>query len=537
MAADILQSLLDAVEGTNTTLTSNTQKIQELSKQQDAAGEALKNAVLNGGQAPLVNGRPQTSGVINQTEAAGRSEQDANAISAKNLGVNSADPNAAINQLQQTEGAMAVKTAAAATALQSAQSVKFLDSPLQYIVNQFKLPGLQDDLDTASTATDVIHKAITGLQEDQTQQGRVNNNLKTLYTDATAASVANAASAATAGQAAEIDMKNIGSNMKTLFDLSNMNEDQVRNYVMGEDAVNRAGSLRVEQQKLSLMMDDRDMAEKAAQMVQLGARSLGVELPDNMLNPKMVAAGIRSNNSTFSTFFNAGIDSLSTGGRSVYGTTPAQSAQNIIGLKLPGQPAQSQVVDLFNSSARLAASGGLTKGGLDPANPKQLPVIVGNLVNNSAKRYLNEINPTDGSNIYNFTGKLKNLGSGGVDTANDPFFKMAVDAQVPSLDFNQLTKLGAQYVGSGKLTVEQVATGLSRMANSAMALNNASKQYEGFGLPRQQAYKSPITEQRMGFSSSRVYDWSKRSEATQALMMQLRDVQDTKELNAIRNGQ
>ena len=511
------------------------------------AGDLIGSAINSGANVPLdANRMPVTpEAVAQQAQAALDSQRTIRTFNAR-LGADPSQSGALVNTLADKLAKATQMAIQDAQAVHDNLSTGFLDDPVKYVVNQFTLDG---DVKKAEASKRLAEVTATGLVNINTVSQTVGRTVAAAQANSSDAVVQSQKEAAFAKISSDFNkekQQNLGKGIDFISNLNSWDTQQLNAVGAQTEALYRGRSLALNEkqfalqseatrQQMTIQLSDFDFRKltqqgeiNMANATGAGLRSLGFQISDADLAPGKVLAMLKSGNGVYAKGLEAGAQ-MATTGVTVYGLTTAEAAHTVNVLKAPGQLEQSPIIDLFRSEWANAASTGpaqLAMIGAKSINEKGvLETITGNAVKKAADAMYKNVKVGDPTNIFSPLPTSELLTVKGV--ADTPFAKNVLIPSIQkgeNVEFNpdRLIGQGLEAMKQGKVSLEQVAEGISTIGTAARLRNAGVKQYVGFGISPPKALNMEIDN--IGYmGGKKIMDVSSYKSVMQALTLRQRN--------------
>jgi hypothetical protein len=433
-------------------------------------------------------------------------------------------------------------------------NVNFFDAPVDYIVAQV---GLEKTVMTAEAAAKRSQVATQSFADIQSMTQHLPGQmaaLSTVRTQATIDATLKGAQAAIDEKLADQRIKNAGIDISRIQTLETLDTHQLNNLATGMSMQNQAEGMKMDKQRFAMSqaqfaqsqqefewrkkeqlerIQQKDAAkqelEDVANVVRLGAASFGFENVKAFPASKIISM-LNSKQADIHDFYVAGMNSQ-VSGRPILSDNVGKTASMLVQHNAPGLPVQKVVTQFLKDTYNEAGNpeSGRTAG-YDHTKPDQVTKAATNMILGKAKIYGDNIKDGDATNIYSPPPLDSVLTVPGVK--NSEWYKKVMDVQVQAgglKEFKpeQLVSLTAEAVKSGKLKFNEASSGLQAAFVAATALNNATRNYRGMGLPEQDGYRTKLPD---SLGIGRKYDLIQAQDINRALSIKLRDYDPNKQL-------
>lgn len=544
MATDLLAGLLNAVGLNNQKLQASSDVAQDIqSDQRQAMADQLTD----------LNTANSNSLIVKQAQvlADQKAEQDT-AKFATTLGTNPDSSTEIMTGLAKEWQAATQDAITKRKALQENLDTKFLDHPVDWVYAQLTQESTIKAADAANQRQQGVQTALTFAQ-NQTQQAAVTANaLKQTKTDAAVQAELESTKATLDANTQQVRINNAGINLRGIKELNDITLQQLNNLSTGYSAQTQAAHLGLAYQQFALTkkstelqmvvtqdaldqkkLDRSDLADLAS-TVKKGAATLGytdaAAFPDNkiiqLLNMK---------DDKYLNFLRVGMNSGATG-YPVISDNAGEAAKLVVQTSAPMRPEQTPIKNLLKDSWTQAAGGtqGIGPDGkkfmYDNTKVDQVTRATQNIALQNARGQMNNIKPGDSSNIY-APPPLPQVFE--IPAIKNSIFGQKVLAPQMAAgglqEFNVDTIVGltVKAIKSGDISYNDAVTGLQGTFNGAVALNNRTKNYVGFGLPPQMGYRTQVPN---GFGWNKKVDLSTQQDVSNLLNSTMSSEQRTNQL-------
>lgn len=505
------EDLMKAVGLRNDELQKRSAAVQDIFAEQKAAeADLLKQQGTVGENSQIV---------LQAKELSALDVQDKTLAQANKLHINPGGSSELLDQISNEWVASKQDGIAKRAKLKADMEVSFLEHPIDYVVAQIGMEKTVHQAEVANARTGAAMKDMADIQ-NLTQQlpGQMAALAKT-RTSATVQATLEGAAAQIATNLDKIKIDNAGTNINRITALNNMNKEQLGNLTTAitvkfqqhsqdnQDAhlklaqssavlAEKQFNLNYEARQEALEMkklDRLDMADMTT-LIRKGASGMGIDI--SKLPDQRILQMVNSKNADVSDYYKAGLASESAG-TPIVSLDSGRAARMIVQHNAPLRLEQKPIATMMRSSWEEAQNNTFASqnGGYDTKNIEGVTVGARTSVNRKALAMQADINPADGSNIYSAPPLPSVLAVKGVQDTKWYQSVMAPQMQAGGLkEFNpeQLLAITAQAVKSGKISYNEGAEGLKNTFGAAVALNNATKNYEGFGITPQGSFNTKI---------------------------------------------
>lgn len=502
-----LDDLLQAVGLQNTQDADTAAKITGNYEQVQQIGEQRALATTAAGDDDAIVAQQKGVGVL---QAQQNSRQFATDVGS-NMDDSSQIMSALGMQLQQAN----METIRAKSVVAQKQSVKLLDDPVQYLMNQITVG---DDINYANAAQDKSDQIASSLAQinQATQSTAVSQNAIAATTSAAAVQAGTDSIKQKAiEQADQVKQQNLLYNVDGLMKVQSLNQQELSNLFSAQNATNSQkqleiaqGHLEIARQSNALLLEQRLDAinEKKTNLAEIqdigdtvnkGRSILGLApIPAGKAVQFMKIGGDLGN--SIKDQYSKGAVAIQTG-VNVISDQPGKAAITIAQSQAPLSPTMAPVKNLLMNS--LADVGqGVVKGAnglpVDLKNPQAVTGAANGLILTRAAGMASNIKVGDNTNIYaapTLPSILK-VAPGVMQT--DLYNKVLaplVNTGLTTLDPNQILSLTSQSVARGEMSFTQSAQDIKVLFSAAAATNNVTKDYARVGLPNQMGYNTSVT--------------------------------------------
>lgn len=501
-ATDLMTSILAQ---TQSQLDQNRETSRVILENQNKANEIITNLVT------LYDSVAKDMSTVKAAEQAGKLQvQTAVKSRANAFGV---DINANADRMVE----LATKrTAAAAKADQSLNElhrrseVKFLDSPLEFIGNQFvgiaeaRAAFRKDQGTVARTQAEIVDLNNNIQQTVQTYKA-----LEETVTAASADAATRAAAAQANASALEARLRGIKYDTEAVLGAQQLSQASLNSIYQAHTAQRAEEQLALSKKHFKLSSEQFEFAKEEKELqrnaraelkeldelivenVNIGRASLGLELLSGV-NARQMLALFKTGKQEVYEMYKRGEAAKQLGGRAIIGITPADAIKNLSDNPAAERTlpeAKTPVIILLNQ-ARQQTAAAANAGTLDRKDAKAIET---SLNKNAQAILLRQYQQSDSSpdNVFNVGDLKQYLGSDkqGIPAPRaiaglplyikllKPMAESGIDMSQPKLVY------GAVYsaLADGKITVEE-AVQLSTVYRSVNEINQAAKGLIGFGL-------------------------------------------------------
>lgn len=528
-----LSDLLAAVGLANKDLVSNSAAAKSILEDQQQASQEEQNAVQR---------QADDTGIVTQAkDLAEKNAQAKNLQAATDLGTNPDGAGYVLNTLSQSLRQSALDADAKQSKLEHDLSISFFDHPIDYVAAQINMDKTVAQADAAISHRDSTAHALAELHQNTQSAAVTNNVLKQTVTNATIEADVDSIQAQAAEKKAQLRIQNGGIQVQGLRELGQMDLQQVNNLSIGvtgrnqaDDAARADAHLKLAQQNADLALKEYNdkVAEKKATLqdtkdiadtVRTGAAAAGYTNISAIPDRKIISM-LNMKDDNFMSFLKAGMKSQALG-RPIVSENAGESAQMIGKNGAPLAATQDTVKKLFvNSWDHAKSPQGGQQGRYDISKPDQVTTAAGRFAVDSATKMAANIDPKDGTNIYAAPPLASVVQAPSIQ--NSTWYKKVLaphmaTGELKEFNSEQLGGLTAAAIQSGQISFKDAADGFQAMHTVAVRANNATKNFEGFGLPKQSSF---ILKLPTPMGALRSYDMSTPQGVQNYLSTKLRSV-------------
>lgn len=425
-----------------------------------------------------------------------------NRAAASAFGVNMDDPN---NVVGATASIAREAVRNANTQVQTAEAkrnINLLDDPLGGIAAFFTVPMHEQEAGRQAQVALSASQRLSALNQAAQIQFKTNESMKR---NVTVAAVNNAVEASVvAGTEAMLKLREnlMRTNVNDLVAVLQLDR-------AGLDLMMQAYEIQNNEERMQMARDaaafQRAKHEKDLKDMRMADEAINALLKNVNMGravyglPPMNEAEIRSymqlggkSKAMLDQWFDTGAVKIATGVGNI-ATDPA-SAQVLLtqaGVRYPEGDPRKQVQDLILQAQRDYKN---TPQGKAATKAEEVLGGINSTAYASAAKQATNIKPNDLSNIYAalpFGTVVKNK-----EVQQSELYTVLLKAQeqagIVDISPDQIVSQTAALVAAGKISIESAASGISNYTKAAIAANNASRQYQAFGLPNQTTYKTVI---------------------------------------------
>jgi len=381
-------------------------------------------------------------------------------------------------------------------------AVKPWEDPITWIGNQIVIPFQQEELQAATAAADIAQKSIVAANNAVQEQAVTENAIKESITTETQAAQQRLFIKEAQEKLAQLQLQGIALNSGNLKAVYEMTSAQMDTYLKINNAFSSQQYLEMARQTHALnsarwsqeLQDKKDVAaeeQNIADTVNAGRAALNLPpLPAKHIKQQLKMGGevskiLQDNYITGAANRNSGTP--------IVGETPAKAAEIIVKSSAPLTTEQQGVkkflIDATSTAATTIPPTIDVKG-----NPKAATDYVNKTIIDSANRQQKNIKTGDATNIYAATS-LKAI-TGANDFKGTVYYDKVIAPLVSSgydkVDPEDLVSKLSAAVQQGQIPFDQAVLGLAATFRGAVAVNNETRRYGMFGLPRQAGYSVTI---------------------------------------------
>jgi hypothetical protein len=320
-ANDISKQAKQATQTGNDVL----KKILEAFNQKSQLSESAAESVKKGAEADIVREQTARQGKLDLQQVV---ENIANLF-----GTNTEDPSSRIGTLAQQVQQNFDKANATLDQIHQAESVGFLDNPIQYLVNQFELPDLYQQYNYHAEKHNLAKAEAISLNDLSQESIQTAQLLEKSETAESVAAIADSIRAKAEIAAVEHKLRAISANIEGLTAINQQSQQALDNSYKAYTAQNAAAHLALAEKELDLRLKDKKQTEDdykfIAQAVSVGAGLVDSKLAGKVYSPteirRMRDFGSQEQRELLSKFYAVGSAHLATGSRSI-GSSPGEVA-------------------------------------------------------------------------------------------------------------------------------------------------------------------------------------------------------------------
>lgn len=423
--------------------------------------------------------------------------------------------------------------------VQQKQSVSFMDDPLQWLSNKLSINTDIDNYNNQEQQSNQLYDQLNKINDLNTSTARSMQAIAQTQTAATVAATTDAAAQKATIAAKNAAIQGITFNVKGIQDVTQMGQDQVDNAVKGAQTAIAAGHLAVAQQQLQIM--SQEQTEKAnlyaEEIKQKQAADASDQLVADTTNHGRAAMGLQPLPAAkiFTMFklggeagealkqqYTVGATSDAIGKPMIAptsGTAARILAVNASPISVVN-PAVKPVTDLLQTSYNAVRNP--QNAGLYQVNPKDVSTIdsaVSGVVAQNIAAMGSNIKTADSSNIFQ-APPLTSLASLASVKAN-PLYTAVLAPQVKAgmseVDPQKILSLAVDAVNQGQISIKDAVNGYASLFSSAVATNNATKDFTRFGIAPQAGYQTEINNLGL-FGGNVKVDLTNRAQVTTLFM-------------------
>lgn len=510
------RQLLEAVQARTDKTAEGSATVRTLQEQFNAAADDVETATLKGPVGPNGGGITYNGRNVISTEALKVQQTEQKIAESRTLeALTAAGVNPDVNADQVTKR-LADLNQFATLAVQKQKDVianvnsKFLDDPVQYIVNQFKLDGQIREADQAAKGMKTQAEAIKLLNEEATGAAAMAQTAKKTVTDASITADLDAAAASSVARAAQHRQATIGQNLDFVKTQDHLSLSQIQNLAAGVEASVKSGNFALQREQFALhkkqvaqamdiaLKDSEDREENRAiqrttvEMVQKGLEGMGFKGAEQLFPPAKIMAMLQSKVPLALAGLQNGFSMAATG-NTQYGEAPADAVRTVVTTRAPGLPEQHLMIQGVQAAYAKAKNLTLkeqTDLGVEIKTPEGVFTAAGKILQKKVEDWTAAIDPMDNSNPF----RIKSLATiiSHPKLAENEFINKVVRKNVDlggtTPDFNQLFRLGNAAIKAKEVSAESVDVALASIAAIGVNNNNKFTQFVGFGIKPQTSY-------------------------------------------------
>jgi len=403
---------------------------------------------------------------------------------------------------------------AAEKVVQQKQSVSFMDDPLTWLSNKMSINTDINNYNNLEEQSNEIYDQLNKINDLNTSTAQSMRAIAKTQTAATVAATTDAAAQKANIANANAQLQGILYNVKGIDAVTQMGQDQVDNSVKGAQTAIAAGHLAVAQQQLTIMsqeqtekaglyaqeIKDKQAADASDQLVadttNRGRAAMGLQpLPAAKIFTMFKLGGEAGD--ALKSQYSVGATSDAVGKPIIApsaGTAARVLAMNASPISVVN-PAVKPVTDLLQSSYNTARNpSNAQMMGINPRDVSTVDSAVSGLVNNSLLQMGANIKAGDSSNIYQ-APPLTSLASL-ASVKSNPLYNSVLAPQVKAgmseTDPVKIMELTVSAIDQGQISLKDAVNGYSSLFTSAVAVNNATKDFTRFGIAPQSGYTTEV---------------------------------------------
>lgn len=437
---------------------------------------------------------------IKMQEELGKLDAQNNTLKAATmLGTNLQDAAELISPLSSQIRENYLKANEALDRIHKKESVGFLDDPLGFISNAVTLDQDYADYNHAAEKFNIASNTYAQINNLTQESAVTQNALAQLRTQASAKETAELVKRQAELKATELSQQGLLTNLSGIKAVYELNKDQLEMYKSNYQLEATAEQRQWARAQAEAMLEERIAAREARKAskeddastvsyVNSTRRALGIgelgatDVLKLMRMPGTLGDQVRSQ-------FTAGAANASLPSSSFsIASTPAEAAKLTLEAKAPLNPLQAPVKGLVES-VYIDAKLGKIKEVKDVKDENHVLQVTNKVIAGKVAAMKSNVLEGGSSNIYS-PPALEELATTSVKDTK--FYKVLA----PSGSFNPeaLLTQGLAKVKAGELKVEDVISGISAYANAAKDVNNETKAYSSFGLPKQESFLTRVDD-------------------------------------------
>lgn len=491
--ANLLTQLLQDQQRLQTEFARTVVQVSAAQQEARTVAKNAENTMQAAEAAKLATKALQSAGAVAEAE-------NARTI-ASAFGVNIADANNLIVPTAAIARTAAERANNLVMKAEEGKQIDFLKNPLAAIGAMFTVPMYENAATDQAKVSLSASNRLVALNQGAQATIQTEQLLKRSVTAEVAAADAEAAKLASDLIVQALKEKNLRQGAQDAVALLTLNKDQVSLMFQANAAVNDAERLNLQRQQFKLSQQEFEWKSQERNRTQeeelqfvgtvnAGRQTMGLSPMtrgeiSNYLKLGGEARGI------LEVFYKTGALKTATG-ITAYASDPVSSVimLNTAGAKFEQGHPKNSIVDLVNNAQiefRKTPQG-------QQAKPQDVIAGTNAVLATKVKSQLGNIVAGDGTNIYAalpFSNITDSLAVQQTELFGK-LLKTQKDAGVIDIPPQQLFSQTAQMVSSGQMTIEQAASDFATYMKVAVELNNRTRDYGAFGLPRQKNYVTTL---------------------------------------------
>lgn len=463
--------------------------------------------------------------VLKSKQMAELSAQRQGLKAATDLGTNPDDSAQIMTKLSEEWKASALDNIDKNKQLKSDLDVKFMDDPVGYIKAQLNMKDHIEQADLAIRRQNSVQNSLMFAQSQTQSAVQTATALAATRSDITVQATLEGTAATMNSALAKERVNNAGIQMQGIQQLAGMSVSEINVLSTGVSAVNQAQQLEISkanlanstkalglqmQEKLERIANkqaDRAELEGLADIVRKGGAALGFDNVSAFPTAKIVQL-LNLKDSHMQDFLKAGMQTEAAG-TPVVSLNAGETARVVSQTSAPLRKEQSALKSFFSEVWTKAASpeAGLA-GKYDNTDVLQVTRASNGLAIQSANEQQTNIKKGDTTNIYAAPPLDTVFAVPAIQNSElykRVFAEQMVASGLKEFDPQQLVSLTTEAIKRQKISYNDAAVGLQAVFGTAKEINNRTKNYAGFGLPKQMGFRTQVPS---GLGILRTYDLS-----------------------------
>lgn len=519
MADSLLGDILNTVNQQFKEIEGAKELVQTIQAGRKQAQQQLETAVSNAGISDGRGGR-DTAITVQAEEMAALNAQNQTRKAATAMGSNMDDASEILTQLSSEVRSSAVNAIDKAKIVDEKASVGLLDNPIKYIYNQITMDHSIEEANAAKNRFVTADAALTRVQNLTQELPKTAAAIAATRSAATVESKITAVQSAVDANVARIKIENADKDIAGIGQLQAMSAQQIQALGTAYSAKNAAEHLAISKATLKLHQDEADrrtkewnekMEKKAldeqetkdlAGYVSNGLAQMGYKELATAPHSKIIQL-LKLKDPIYMDALKIGMTAATTG-KPGLSDDPAQVARVIVQHKVPLDPSQEKIKEIYKQAISDAANPAMAvKAGVDVSKMDQVTKYAGKLVSEKAAHQHGNIDHRDQSNIYAPPPIEAVVAIPAV--ANSNWYKEVLSSQVAGIKETNpelLIALTSDAVKAKKISYKDASQGLHVFFTASAGLNNVTRNYKGLGLPQQTAFNVSL-DNSFGFKTKR----------------------------------
>lgn len=491
--------------------------------------------------------------VASAKQAADYQTQLARVKAANIAGANLNDQSEVLTSLSAAAADAQKRKDEALAAIQEKDSVSFIDSPLQYIMNQFTVNADIAKHNIANSQLESAHSRIMEVNAEAQQSAQTQNMISEPLTAASMEATTRLAAAQANVQANEAQIQGLNYGTKGIEFALNAKKDVLALGFQANNAQNAERSYQISLQQLDLSKKEfafrqqeyqEREADKKLQLqygqsvidkINLGRKALlgPNAAPIDDLNGKMVLSALKGKGTLsqeMQQYLDAGERTAITG-KTSFGATPAQASATLQTVPAQLNPTQTPIKNILaqsatdtNNALKTAEVPGQNQNpvfvGIDKKDKNSINTAYSNRAQQILDSYSKEVKPGDVDNPYQIAS-INQLAANSSTIQSLPVYqkvlKPIVDSGVQLSDPKQVMSVVGKAVSSGQITHKE-ALDLTTIYHVGVTANLAMRNFGGFGLVPKNSYNANVETDPGAFKSNEIIDLTKPDDVSRAII-------------------